>query len=370
MPVDLIGRNGVQGELASHMMKQGRLDPNRMRPFIGKDGRAYITVFKGGDAKDQENYAVVPAYNTNATLRRDEWKQLDDAVIGVAEQRIGAVDDLIARGLVFNLGNAMGTTVLEYHDVTSELTASLTMDGITRGQSNRPDYSFNYLPIPIVHVDYEINLRELETSRNMGNPIDTVMAERAARSVKEKIEEMLFTNVTYSYGGKDSHGRNTIYSFLNHPDRNKVILQTPWDDSSKTGKDIVDEIIAWKQVMINNRHYGKYGIYIPTAYETKLDEDYVGSTPDTNATITVRQRIMQIDNIEFIKVNDKLPDNNIVMVQLTSNVIRIINGMGLQNIEWDQEGRFITKYKVLAIQVPQIRSDAEGRSGVIHIAAA
>jgi hypothetical protein len=368
MPVDLIGRGGVQGALAAHMMRQGRLDPNKMRPFIGKDGRSYITVFKGGDVKKSENYAIVPAMNVNATLRRDEWKQLDDAVMGVAEQRIGAVDALIARGLVFNLGNALGTTVLEYHDVTSELTASLTMDGITRAQNNRPDYSFNYLPIPIVHVDYEINLRELETSRNMSNPIDTTMAERAARTVKEKIEEMLFTDTSYSYGEKDGRGLNTIWSFLNHPDRNQVKLTTAWDDSSKTGKDIVDEVIAWKQVMINDRHYGPYGIYIPTAYETKLDEDYVGSTPDTNATITVRQRLMQIERLEFIEVNDKLPADNIVMVQLTSDVVRIVNGMGLQNIEWDQEGRFITKHKVMAIQVPQIRSDANGRSGLIHVA--
>jgi hypothetical protein len=109
-------------------------------------------------------------------------------------------------------------------------------------------------------------------------------------------------------------------------------------------------------------------IYIPTAYETILDEDYVGSTPDTAPNVTTRQRIMQISGIKGIKVIDTLAADTILFVQMTSDVVRLIQGMGLTNVEWETEGRFITKYKVLTIQVPQIRSDPDGRSGIIHVA--
>ena len=55
------------------------------------------------------------------------------------------------------------------------------------------------------------------------------------------------------------------------------------------------------------------------------------------------------------------------MVQLTSDVVRLVRGMPIQNVQWTEEGQFVTKYKVMTIQVPQIRSDQEGKTGLIHI---
>lgn len=366
--LDLIGVDGkVTGELANYMSANGRMDPNRMRPFLGRDGKPYFSVYKGGPVDNKENWTTVPApLNVNATLQRDEWKALDDAVVRAADYRLGGVDDLISKGLVYNLGNAMGTTVLEWHDVAGDLTATMTMDAITRTQNNRPDWNYNYIPIPIVHVDYEINSRELSVSRNMGNPLDTTMAERAARAVNEYLENMLFTNVTYSYGETDSRSRNTIYSYVNHPDRHQISLGTAW--TSATGKAIVDQVLTWKQHSIDARHYGPWMLYIPSAYETVIDEDYVGSTPDTAPNTTIRQRIMMIAGIQGIKVIDTLAANNVLMVQMTSDVVRLIRGLAPQNIQWGEEGNFVTKFKVLTIQVPQIRSDPAGRSGVLHIA--
>lgn len=365
--VDLIGSGQAQGDVANRVLTQSRLDPNRMRPFIGKDGRAYFSVYEGGPRDKAESYKVILA-NTNATLRKDEWKQLDDVVVRASDYRLGGVDDLVSRGLTFQLGNAMGTTVLEWHDLQGDLTADLTMDAVTHVRNNRPVWNYNYIPIPIIHADYEINLRQLETSRNMGNPLDTTMAERAVRSIKEKIENMLFTNITYSWGDKDSKNRNTIYSYVNYPDRHQISLVHPWTASGVSGKNIVDEIISWKQHSISDHHYGPWMLYIPTLYETVLDEDYVGSNPDTNTTTTLRARIMAISGILGIKVVDTLTAANILMVQMTPDVVRLVQGLPIQNVEWETEGKFITKYKVLTIQVPQIRSDADGRCGVLHIA--
>ena len=301
------------------------------------------------------------------TLRRDEWKRLDEAVIDVAEYRLGGVNDLVSAGLTYDLGNGMGTTVLEWHDVSSALTAELTMDGLPRAQNDRPVWQHNYLPIPILHADYEINTRALTVSRNMGNAIDTTMAERATRSIAESLENMLFTDTSYSFGETDSRSRNTIYSYINFPDRLTETLGTNWDASAATGKTIVDQVISWKQASINNKFYGPWKIYIPTAYETVLDQDYVDTNPDTRTTGTIRERILNISGITGIMVVDTLPDDNIVMVQLTSDVVRLVRGMPIQNVQWTEEGQFVTKYKVMTIQVPQIRSDQEGKTGLIHI---
>jgi uncharacterized linocin/CFP29 family protein len=370
--VDIVDQGRGFGPVANELLSMGRkTDVGLMRPWIGKDGKVYITTFKGGDPANTENYksylASSMGIQTNGTLRRDEWKQLDDAVMKIAEYRLGGYDDLVSRGLVYNLGNGMGSTVLEWHDVGDALTAEVTMDGVTRAQNDRPKFQHNYLPLPIVHVDYEINTRALETSRNMGNGIDTTLAERAARRVAETLENMLFTDWDYGYGDLDSRSRNKIYSYVNFPDRIQVTLSTygSWsDNSATTGAAILQSVLAMKQASINNYFYGPWQLYIPTAYETRLDNDYDTTTPGT----TIRERIMKVAGITGIKVIDTLATDNVLMVQMTSDVVRLVRGLGIQNVEWQTEGRFITKYKVLTLQVPQIRSDQNGRTGIVHMA--
>lgn len=354
--VDFIGRNGVSGEVAGMLAMNGRMDYRQMRPWIGSDGRTYIAVYQGGDPKEPKSYKSVPI-QTNGTLRRDEWKLLDDAVLKISETRLGGVQDLVESGLTYDIGNGMGTTVLEYHDVSDALTAELTMDGISRAKGDRPAFGTHYLPLPVIHADYEINARVLAASRNMGNALDTTLAERAARKVSEQLENMLFTSTTYTYGG------GTIYSYLNHPDRNLVTLAQNWDASGKTGAEIIADVLSMKQSSINAKHYGPWKLYIPTAYETVLDEDYDSTTPGT----TIRERILKISGITGIRVVDTLTADNVLLVQMTSDVVRLVRGMGLSNVEWQVEGRFLTKYKVMTIQVPQIRSDQEGNSGIVHL---
>lgn len=366
--VDLITANGALGEIANKLAMSGRLDIGRMRPYIEQDGQTYVSVYVGGDPKKEDAYRVLQI-NQAGTLRRDEWKQLDEAVLKVAESRLGGFQDLIDAGLVYNLGNAMGTTVLEYHDISdTDLSADITMDGITRAQGARPQFTTNYLPIPIVHADYEINARVLAASRNLGNPLDTTMAERAARKVQEKLELMLFGDTTYSYGG------GTIYSYMNFPSANTKtevasILGTnastilvPWNEAD--GTKIVQQVIAMKQASLNDKFFGPWNLYIPPAYETILDEDYQVSG---GKVITIRDRLMAISGIKNIRVIDFMPADTVLLVQMTSDVVRVVRGMGLQNVEWSTEGNMVTKYKVMTIQVPQIRADQEGKCGIVRV---
>ena len=328
-----------------------------MRPMLGKDGRSYIMVCNG-DPHKESSYQRVPI-QTNATLRRDEWKQLDDVVLAVSQIRLGGIDDLVANNLVFNLGNAMGTTVLEYHDISDAMSADMTMDGVSRSQGDRPAYGTNYLPLPIVHVDFEINHRVLEASRRLGNPLDTTSVELATRKVQEKLESLLFTaaSTAYTFGG------GSIYGYLDQPYRNQVTLSLNWDNASKTGAQIIADVLNMKQASIDARHYGPWMLYIPTAYEKKLDDDYVSGYPKS-----IRARILEIAGIKGVKIIDTLTANNVLLVQMSMDVVRLVRGLGIQVVEWKTEGEFITKYKVMTIQVPQVRADQAQRSGVAHLA--
>jgi uncharacterized linocin/CFP29 family protein len=361
--VDLISGDGLNanGTVGQRILGDGIFTPSENRPFLDDDGKVKIMVYnyKKGPQTEIKAWEKMPI-NVNAAtvLRKDEWKQLDEAVQGAARERLAGVSDLESRGLVFNLGNAMATTVLEYDEQDDFGSASVSMDGLTRGKNDRPEFERKLLPIPITHADYQINLRALEASRRLGNGIDTIDAEMAARNVAVIQEDMLFKNTTYGFAG------GTIYSYINHPSRNTKAIVKNWDDSTKTGEDIVNQVLAMKQDAIDDGHYGPYMLYIPTDYETAIDKDYDTSTPGT----TIRERLLKIENILGIKTIDRLPANNVLLVQMTSNVVRLVKGFGLTNVQWDSEGGFAKNFKVMTIQLPQIRAAAGGKSGIVHLA--
>lgn len=371
LAVDLININTGQssGDVANSIISNGRLNLGLLRPFVAQNKNGqwgnYITTYKGsGDPKDLKSWNTTQV-GTNALLRRDEWKQLDETLIEVGRQRLGGIEDLVSKGLIFNLGNAMGTTVLEWHDVSDGFEAVVSMDGITRSKNDAITFQHNYLPIPIIHSDYEINARTLATSRSMGNPLDVTAAANATRKVLQTLENMLFTNTSYQFGEKDSRNRNSIYSYINFPDRNQIALPKSWTDPTITPALILRDVQNMKASLLAGFKYGPYQLYIPTAYESKLDEDYDVAG---NSLMTIRERIMKLSGISGIKVIDTLPANNVLLVQMTSDVVRLVRGMGLQNVEWEEEGKMITKYKVMTIQVPQIRSDMNNKSGIAHLA--
>lgn len=349
----------AQGELAAYMVQAGRFDPNALRPWLDPNtGKSYITLYKGnGDRTNPDSYRAVPIQD-NATLRYDDWKQFDDAVLKISRTRLNGIQDLIDNNLTYSLGNGMGTMVLQGSTSSDPLTAELSMSGKRKATGDRVNYEPTYLPLPIAHVDFELDSRVVAAAQANGHPIDTEQIDTGVRKVNEKLEEMLFTDTSYAYGPAGG----VIYSYLNHPNRNQVSLNGNWDASATTPTMIKNDALAMKQAAIDAKHYGPFMLYIPTAYETVLDDDYDVTTPGK----TIRERILQIENIKGIKVVDTLTANNVLLVQMTSDVVRLVQGMPVQVIEWRTGDTFTNYFKVLTIQVPQIRADQDGNSGIIH----
>ena len=298
----------------------------------------------------------INSLRTNDVLRKDEWKHYDLAVIKAAQDRLVGVADLMSRGLVLPIANGLGKTVLEYEDASDITDAEISMAGVTPGQNDRLVYDINYLPLPIVHKDFQINIRVLNSSRTTGVPADTAMAAMAAGKVADKLEEILFIGAgTYTFGG------GTIYGYLDAPNTNSVTLSENWDVAAgaKTGAEIIADVVAMKQASIDAAHYGPFMLYLPTAYETVLDKDHTTGYPKTT-----RSRILEIAGIQGIKIADKLTANHVVLVQMTSDVVRMVEGLPLTTVEWETEGKMIFHFKVMTISVPQIRSNQANQSGI------
>ena len=61
-----------------------------------------------------------------------------------------------------------------------------------------------------------------------------------------------------------------------------------------------------------------------------------------------------------------LTDDNVILVQMTSDTVQLVNAMPITTVEWDEFGGMTSNFKVMAIQVPWMRWDYNETSGVAH----
>lgn len=295
-------------------------------------------------------------FRTNATLRHEEWKYYDNSIIAAYQKRLVGVADLLSRGLVLRPPNGIASTVLQSQKISDMNDAELSMDGLTRTENDRQVYDSDYLPLPFIHKDYQINDRHLRSSRaGGGSALDATQAEVAARKVAERAETILFNGVSYTYGS------GTIYGYLTAPNKNTYSITVKWDDSACDGEIILADVLAMKQLLIAKGYYGPFGMYIPTEYETALDEDF-----KSEGDKTVRERLMEITGLELVKTADVMTAGNVVMTQLTSDVVRVVEAMPPTNVQWSTQGGMLHHFKVMSVQIPQLRSNYDSYSGVVH----
>lgn len=331
--------------------------------FVSTDHNGQLSTGSGSVGQLLLNSGMnMGALRTNATLRKDEWIELDQAIITPARERLIGVQDLVNNNLTYNLRNAMGTLVLQHETVSEFTAAEVTMDAITRTQQDRQLFELVSTPIPIVHKDFRISVRNLEASRRNGQPLDTTQAQEASRQVAETIEDMLFnglgTRDTLGFGSSTAQ----LFGYTNRTNRNTVTLSQDWDASGKTGTEILNDVLDMIQAAHDDRMFGPYMLYVPTNFYVPLLEDFKA---DSDKTII--QRLSEIPQILGIKPADKLTDSNVVLVQMTTSNVDMIMGQQPTVVQWESEGGMMLNFKVMAIMVPRIKLDAGNRSGVVQL---
>lgn len=326
----------------------GETDISKGRPFIDKSGRSAIFNRKG-----EKVYINAPA-----TLRYDEWKDIDRAVIAVASERLVAVGDLISKGLTRNLGS-IGQTISQW-DRSSDMTpAKITMDGGNLAENDTVNFTTSGVPVPVVSKPFQLNMRRLAASRTFGESIDTIQAEIAARVVGEATEDMLLNGVsTIALEGY------VIYGYTNHPDRNTVDLTKVWTDGTKTGPEILADVQGMLAAARADLHFGPFSLYIPGEYEGKLDDDY---DPGSGDTRTIRERLMMLNGISEIRVLDRLANNNVLLIEMKKEVVDLAVGQDVATLHWQANGGLQEHFNVMAIWAPRVKSDYDGRSGIVHL---
>ncbi len=377
---DFVLNGRGHGEVGSHMGSIN-YDTGLQRPYFLRTGphgklRECLTVNQGTkwdkEKKEMVPHQIVvlrsqaesrglPVLNATTTLRKDEWLMLDDRVIKAARARLRAWDDLRASS-TFTL-NGMSKKILEWETQSDPMEAIQDMDSLTEGRADSPLYQLEGVPLPITHSSFMYSSRDLAVSRNGNTPLDTTSAEAAGRRVGEKIEKILIgidTGITYGVTA-DYGDTPTAYGYTNHPQRStKTDVTTPTTSNHAT---TVQEVLEMVQTLANQNFFGPFMLYHSTDWDEFMDDDYVAAAPQN----TLRERLRKISQITDVRRLDFLTSTfTLLFVQMTSDVARAINGMDITTVQWETKGGMQQNFKVMAIQVAQLRADFTGQSGIMH----
>lgn len=356
------------GDVAS-LLLNNNFDPRMLRRYITNGGFTAVDRSFGPGEDGKEIVKSVMLQNAAATLRRDEWLAIDRAVTTAARPLLRFVQDLRAGGLTYPLANAMGKTALTWERQSNIAKAQISMDGLRRGDADRPLYDSQIMPLPLIHKDFHFSTRQIAQSRNGDTPMDTTTAAMAGQMVAEEAEKLaLGVLPSYSYGG------GSVYGLLNYPDSTGITISSPWNtDGTRnpawTSSGFKNEIQKMKSIMLKKFKYGPYVLYHSPDWDDILDDDYNSGTSGLASSITTRKRILEIDGISGFRSTYFLPERTMVMLQMDSTTIELIDGMDITTIQWPSEGGFQVNFKVIAMILPRLKSDYYKRTGIVHAVA-
>lgn len=345
------------GGLAGRLMANDCY-PGAMRPYIGKDGRHYITTL-GLNGKPEPCLVN----NANATLRKDEWLLLDQQILKVARPRLRLWNDLNAAS-PYNIPNGMGVMAIQHQTQSDVSDAIISMDALRRSDRDRPHYDLTNIPCPIISKDFSFGLRELMASRRGGSPLDTSMAELCGRKVADAVENLVLGTTTITHSAGTAYGNGTVQGYTSYSNRLTYTLTSP-ATAGWIPADLVDQVLAMILTLTQHYYFGPFMMYNSTSWDRFMDNDYSAAKGD----LTLRDRLKKISQITDVRTADFLTNYDLVLVQMTSDVAQAVTGMGITTIQWETEGGMEVHFKVMCIMFPRIRCDNNNNTGLLHASA-
>lgn len=328
--------------------------------------------FRAMDAATEEDRAFRAFQAQNGRLRTlaplPEKAQvlIDKAVVEVGLQRLTLAKYILGRSeLVFNLSDPLSITQLEWYTRNRTGAAQRTMSPSSRTENKLPIMLPYRLPIYLTLDGFQLDIRTLKMSERVGMPLDVTEAGACTRSVNEGIEDALINGATTLDGQQLSDAGYTAPGILNATNANtQVLTLAAWTQATAVGSTIFAEVEAMIAKEQAHLKFGPYVLVVGTVVGNVLDGDYSSGTAGTAIAITIRERLMKIPSISDILVADMMPATKVALIQMTPDVIQMVNGQPPTIIPWTSLEGFTFYNLVMAIMIPWVKSDASGNSGI------
>ncbi len=345
-------------------MTDAELTTNNGMDFAGAAWGAGSNWFFNMDQEERKEYALNAMASNASTLERDEYETLSDRIIQTYKRNLVGLQDLQDQGLVRNV--SLATQVDLWQTITEVTEADITMDGEDQQDNDRIEYATQGVPIPIVHKDFRIPERELQTSRNMGNDLRTDTAAEVSRAVTEMAEQMLFQG----WNPAVDTARGDSWQVYGYTDSDVSASVSGSDFGTETN--IRDTFTATIDKLMDENNQSPAGDgFLTYISQTQYRQYRNAIDPDGDGNMTVRERVEDEFDMELGPIQSVpdyvLPDGEMVMVNPAPDVVELALAEDMQTIEWSSGSGMTNFYKVLWAGAPEIKTDSKGNFGVAHV---
>lgn len=329
------------------------------QPYINSKGQSCIQVNTGQLDRQGQPVFKEQLINTNATLRKDEWINLDQRLLESARERLVIVSDMMSAGLTYNAGG-LGTMIAEWESGSEITDAEIAMDGESKSDKDRQEFNLNGVPIPVIRKEFSIGQRTLMASRTRGASLDVTTGTEAARAVARTSEKMVFNGTTMG-NVKSAQNSYQVYGLTNFPTRATATI-SDWANPAVTPEQILTEIFNMVKILeTEQRRYGPYTLYIPGEYLSRFREDF-----KANSDKTLMERVLDEASISAVRASDVLEAGNVLLVQMTSDVLDLAIASDLTTVQWQSGSQWTNHFQTYAAWAPRLKSDYDGRTGICH----
>ena len=305
-----------------------------------------------------EAYKMVRHLNIHSTLRKDEWTSLDRAVIEAGKEVLVGVNALRGAGLVRQ--ESIAVSIAQYNKRSTTTDAQMAMNPLTDGERVRLDYRIAGVPIPFIFQEFQLDIRTLTASRQLGAGLDLETGAEAAYQVALAEEKLLF-NGTPAIAVADQLGTlSTIYGYKTHPDRNTGSGAGDWGNVTTGYANTVLTIEAMKAALRAEFFPGPYWLYVNA--HNWGDMHAVNANTDRQVMEVVRND----PELSRLEMSFQLLTGEVVLIDPRPRTVQWVEAASIRTVEWDEKGSLGTNYRVLAAATPLVKSDYNGLCGVAH----
>ena len=293
--------------------------------------------------------------SNRSSLRKDEWLELDQRLIDVAQRQFRAVDDLRNAGLT--ISTDLGTLIYEWekHDIFGP--AHIDMGAEARGRDEESTFDIDGVPLPIAHKSFHINERMLMASRRRGQALDATNQAKATRSVIDSLEHMIFR------GWENPVRGYQVYGYMTHPAaQGNEVTGTDWTDTTTDWQDVRTDVLETIETAEDNHHRGPYWLYLAKPQWQALRRIDTG----TDQERSVFERLNdEFGDLIDMRMAEYLEPGEGVLVHPVEDVVELAIASDFQNVEWTSHSDFTVHMKVMASMTPVVKEDDEGQCGIV-----
>jgi len=290
--------------------------------------------------------------NVNTSLRYDAWKQYDQMVMEEARPRLVGVGDLVSAGLSVNYD--LGVQLALYEKTGGMTPSNISMDGVVPSNKDNVEYASTGVPIPVFRKDFSLTKRNILAGQRNGQPtLSSEHIKQATRTVADDMENMIFNGISLEYAGLKVQG------YTNFQGRNTYTIPISWTNPSATPlKDVLNMVQEAK----DDYYDGPFTLYVPRQYSSVLSDDFSAA----KGSDTLKDRLEKIPSIKEVKEAPMLADDNLVLVQLTSNVVDLPVAQNIIPLEQPQTDNMQFNFMVYSALAIRIKTDIKGNIGLVH----